>query len=212
MRAWTGKTVSRRLRRVLAMALPQYDGLALFLTSVSFVVVAAFDSGIREAVRSMPGGRLPLDVIPLYPLALLFVSGMAFSVVHVFTDRKPSGFEKTAMLYFAVIGNGIAGVIAGAVMWRRFPGWLAVFPLWNLLDAIALMLMYWCDLLDENSVTDEKPCPKAALAGTLAVSILYLACRGFGLHWAMSFSILALFSSNASRELHRVFPPNRSPI
>ena len=197
----------RRLRRIFAMALPRYDELTLFLMSVSFAVVMVFDAGVRETVRSMPMARFQWDLYPFYTILLLFVSGMVFSVVHVFTTRKKTGFEKTAMLYFAVIANAVAGLLAGAYLLRESQGVLAIFPLWNMFDALALLLMYWTEAVDENAVLDDNACPKAAAAGALAVAVLYLACRSLGLHWAVSFSVCVTFSANISKELHRVFPP-----
>lgn len=69
--------------------------------------------------------------------------------------------------------------------------------------------MYWTEAVDENAVPDDNACPKAAVAGALAVAVLYLACRSLGLYWAVSFSVCVTFSTNISKELHRVFPPNR---
>lgn len=96
--------------------------------------------------RSLPETGVVTDQeAPLLPqfddLTLFAGFGMVCSLVNVFLQREKPHFEKRAMLWFAVLATGGTGLYAGWLMLDRTPGWLMIFPAWNILNGALLLLL-----------------------------------------------------------------------
>jgi hypothetical protein len=183
---------------------PRYDELSLFLMSLSFLLIYFTDSDIHSIAYTMFVTEFHWQNFPFYVLLLLFLSGLAFSIYHVFTSKRKTPGQKTAMLYFAVMVNALAGFMASAHMFQESPGVLIVFPLWNIVNALILLLMYWGQIVDENAISDDNASPIEVASGSVAVIVLYLACRFFGLYWALTFSICVSYATNFSAATQRL--------
>jgi DNA-directed RNA polymerase subunit RPC12/RpoP len=188
----------RGVRKLLAPLLPQYDDLTLFTLSLAFLLLLWIDETSRQDLLAFLHAR-HADRTPVLFLFLGF--GIACSLIGVFWRRKRSEFEKGAMLFFAVLVTAGTGIYAGWLMLGRSPGWLIVFPAWNILNGALLLLLTHARIIDTECIVDDKATFGQVVVTALAVPLLLTTCRYlFELHWATTFSIAAAYTLN----LHNV--------
>ena len=125
--------------------------------------------------------------------------GIAFSLYHVFTSRQKTDWEKTCMLFFAVIINALAGISAGMHMLEGSHGLLSVFPIWNIMNGALLFLMYRFDIIDEGSIVDDNATLLQVIVGSVVVVFAFAICTFiFDMYWAITFSICVAYASNVN--------------
>ena len=186
---------------------PRFDELSLFLTSVSFLLTFLINANLRVIAYNFMVTDFDWKMAPVYVVVVLFLSGMIASLYHVFTTARKTESQKTAMLYFAVLANGLAGFMAGAQMLETSRGLLTVFPLWNIINALLLFFMYWGNVVDENTISDSNASPLQTIIGTIAVGCVFVACHfGFHLYWALTLSICVSYATNVSTITDRFLP------
>jgi len=176
--------------------IPRYDELALFLMSLAFVLLFCSDADLRAGSRS-----LVFDDFDLRALIglVVFVVGIVFSLHHVFTTREKTDWEKSAMLFFAVVVNGVSGIAAGMHLWDRSEGWLIVFPAWNIASGIVLLVMYRWDIINNSSIVDDDATPLQVFVGGTVVMTAFAVCHiVFEMYWAITFSICVAYASNVN--------------
>lgn len=193
---------------------PRYDELSLFLMSTSFLLVFFLDPELQDIARKFLVTEFDPKLFPFYALFVLFLSGVAFSLFHAFTNIRKTDAEKTAMLYFAVMVNGLSGFLAGAHLFQTAHGYIMVFPIWNVLNSLLLLLMYWVQLIDESAITDDNAAPREIVVSGTVVFAVFLLCQFlFRLHWTMTFSVCVCYATNVNAFLRRLFPtPHQDPI
>ncbi|MDD5676955.1 MAG: hypothetical protein PHW60_03060 [Kiritimatiellae bacterium] len=193
---------------------PRYDELSLFLMSASFFLVVFLDPELKALVYKALVAEFDPRLFPFYAVFLLFISGAALSIYHVFTKARKKNFEKFAMLYFAVMVNGLIGFLAGAQMLQTSHGYLLVFPVWNILNSLLLLLMYRFSLIDETAITDDNAAPYQVALGGAVVLAVFLVCQYvFRLHWTITFSVCVCYATNANSLLQRLLSTRReNPI
>ena len=184
--------------------IPRYDELSLYLMSLSFLLTFLANGRLRTMVFTAFADNFDPRYFPLYIVLFLFLAGLAFSIYHVFSSRKKTPEEKEAMLYFAVIINGLAGILAGARMFEDSPGILLLFPVWNILNSLVLLGMYWLRMVNEETISDDNTPLVDVLAGSVAVLALYGLCRWLDLYWAYTFSICVAYATSLSSAFHRL--------
>ena len=186
------------------LLVPRYDELSLYLMSLSFLLTFLADARMRTTVFSEFAGNFDPRYFPLYALLFLFLAGLAFSIYHVFSSQKKTPEQKEAMLYFAVIINGLAGILAGAHMFEGSPGILILFPIWNILNSLVLLGLYWLRIVNEESISDNNTPLVDVITGSMAVAALYGLCRLLDLYWAFTFSICVAYATSLSATFHRL--------
>jgi peptidoglycan/LPS O-acetylase OafA/YrhL len=137
--------------------IPKYDELTIFMMTVALLLLFLFDNSFRSKVvwLVVESGR---DAFRVVILILFFLAGGLLSVYHVFTERSKTKIEKGAMLFFAVMTNALCGLLAsGHILdnWGDAPGILIVFPLWNGINCVLLVILLRVGVINETSVTDE---------------------------------------------------------
>ena len=168
-------------------AIPSYDELSLFLMSVAFVVLDGVDPTLRAESHARLFAGLPL--LPLIGVAFCAI-GMVLAIYHVFAARRKTEPEKWVLLFFAIIVNYASAVAAGIHVFRELQGWLVVFPLWNAINGVALVLMAGFGRIDETSIRDENATAGEVFAGLLLLGMLLVICHHFlELYWAITLSI-----------------------
>ncbi|MGD0596886.1 MAG: hypothetical protein ABSA64_05110 [Sedimentisphaerales bacterium] len=184
--------------------IPNYDELSLFLMAVVFVILYFTNSRLQVDITAF---LMRLDVWRRYIYIALFMLAMSLCLYHVFTLRKKTDIEKGIMLVFAVTVNAATGFIAGFYMLKECPGWLLVFPLWNILNSAIIILMQYIDLFDENQISDRDATIPQVILGLAAVLIIFFICNNtFKLHWAITYSICIIYTTSFDRGLQSVFP------
>ncbi len=191
--------------------IPQYNELSLYLMSLSFLLLCCLSDALREALRrdwALPKIHLDEDLFSMAAVLLImggmFLVGMILSLLTVFTSRIPSLIEKKLMLFFAVFVSVFSGAISGAYMlvsenlWmdNRWMIVLLVFPIWNILGGIYMLVLYRYQLIDETSISDLQVKPLQFLMATVILLATLFVCH-FVLHLfgPITFSISVAYAT-----------------
>jgi len=188
----------------LGFLVPNYDELTLFLMAATFILLCFTNNTM---LNDITGFLTRLNTWRRNIYIALFLTGMFMCLYHVFTKRKKTDFEKAIMLLFAVTINAATGIIAGIYMIKESPGWLLVFPIWNIINGVLLILMLRFNIIDENCIADRNATAGQVTLGLISVLILFILCNFiFKLHWAITFSICIVYATSFDRALQTVFP------
>ena len=184
--------------------IPRYNELALFLMSISFVLLFITHSDLRAASFKPLFKDFNLRA---YIALVLFVLGIIFSLYHVFTTREKTDGEKAVMLFFAIFINGLSGIAAGMHMLKDYHGILIVFPIWNIVNGALLLAMYRFEFIDESSIVDDNATAFQVIFGSMVVVAVLIVCRFvFDMYWAITFSICIIYTTSFDKALQSVFP------
>jgi DNA-directed RNA polymerase subunit RPC12/RpoP len=186
--------------------IPNYDELSLFLMSAVFIILYFTSSRLQDDIITF---LMRLDIWRRYLYVGLFMLGMFLCLYHVFTPRQKTDIEKGIMLLFAVTINAATGIIAGLYMLtvKDCPGWLFVFPAWNIINSILLIVMQYVNLFDEGQISDRDATITQVIIGLAAILIIFYICNNaFKLHWAITYSICIIYTTSFDRGLQSVFP------
>jgi hypothetical protein len=113
------------------------------------------------------------------------------------------------MLGFAVLTNLVTGTIAAVYTLANASAanWLLVFPVWNIINGVLLLLMAFLRVIDEECISDRDATAKQVVLGLVAVFVIFIFCNYiFKLHWAVTFSICIVYTTSFDRALQSVFP------
>lgn len=186
--------------------IPTYDELSLFLMAATLLLLFATNTQMREDIHSIRtmdenlGGRPSV-------LMLLCIVGFYLCLYHVFTLRKKTEWERRFMLLFAVTANATTGIAAGIHLIRGSAGWQLVFPIWNIINGVLLLLMLRLKIINEDCISDHNATPGQVIFGLIAVLIIFALCNFlFELYWALTFSICVIYATNFDRALQSIFP------
>ncbi len=184
--------------------IPNYNELSLFLMSVVFIILYFTSTKLQDDIITF---LMRLDILRRYLYVGLFMLGMFLCLYHVFTPRQKTDTEKGIMLLFAVTINAATGLIAGFYMLKNCPGWLLVFPAWNIINSILLIIMQYVNLFDESQISDRDATITQVIIGLAAILIIFYICNNtFKLHWAITYSICIIYTTSFDRGLQSVFP------
>jgi len=190
---------------------PAYDELSLFLTAFTlimlFIANAAFQELIHKLFMTDP------DSIFFYFVAAIPLAGFALSIYHFYSTRDKTDFEKWAMFIFAVSTNICTSVVAGIYTLNESTGWVIIFPIWNLINAVLMIFMniilinQQCTTIYRYCITDREATYHQIIISLTAVFLIFALCNFvFNLHWAVTFSICIAYTTSFDRALQSVFP------
>jgi hypothetical protein len=186
--------------------IPTYDELSLFLMAFVLLILSATNTQMRADIYSILmtapglGGRL-------FVLILLCLVGLFLSLYHVFIRRKIPEWEKHFMVLFAVIANAGTGIAAGIHMIKGTAGWLLIFPIWNIVNGVLLLLMLRLKIINEDCISDHTVTSGRVIIGLITVLIIFALCNFvFKLYWALTFSICVIYATSFDRALQSIFP------
>jgi hypothetical protein len=185
--------------------IPVYDELALFLMAATLILLYIVNSSMREQVYKWIASRNE----GVYLLMFFFLIGMGLSIYHIFTKRDKSDAEKWIMIIFAVLANAVTAIIAGFYVLKHSDvrNWLIVFPMWNMVNGVLLLVMLRFRIIDEECVSDRNATAGEVIIGLTAVLIIFIFCNYvFKLHWAITFSICIVYTTSFDKALQSVFP------
>jgi len=187
----------------LGFLIPNYDELSLFLMAAAFILLYFTNSKMQTDIRGFLTG---LDIWRRYIYITLFLVAMLLCIYHVFTSRKKTDLEKGIMMLFAVTINAATSIIAGIHMIKGSPSWLLIFPIWNIINGVLLVLMLRFNIIDENCISDRDATITQAIFGLASVFIIFILCSYvFDLYWAITFSICIVYTTSFDRALQNVF-------
>jgi hypothetical protein len=215
-----GNRAIQYLKLLIKPFTPSYDEASLFFASITCIVLFATDSGLRADVfkiytRGM--GRAWLHVFIWTALTLL---GLLLSLIHAFSSRKKTTLEKSLMAIFGMSINGLIGVQCGLEQLRNETTWLIIFPIINILSAVALFYQLGLSNLQDR-VQDEDIRLGDVLLGSLILLGVFIYCSQYArLDWKYTYSICVAFTTTTERMIRLVqkrliakpaVQPNSSP-
>jgi len=181
--------------------LPRYDELTLFALSVTFLLLLAINPRMHTELSKI--GTYLLDE-PLLPGAAC--AGLVFSLFSIFVKQPKPEWVKWPMLAFAVTVTAGTGAYAGYVMLKTARGWLLIFPAWNVINGLLLLLLFCAGVLDSDCILDRRAKFWQVVLTLLCVSILLGVCEyGFQFHWALTYSICVGYTMSLHHALTDVF-------
>jgi hypothetical protein len=186
--------------------IPSYDELSLFLMAVTLILLYAANAPLRDDIHKL---IMESHDVRVYAIAVVFLCGMGLSIYHIFTTREKTGFEKNMMLFFAVLANAVTGIIAGVFVLRQAAvgDWLLIFPVWNIINGVLLLVMLRCRIIDEECISDRDATASQVVVGLATLFIVFVFCNYvFQLYWAITFSICIVYVTSFERALQSIFP------
>ena len=191
------------LNHPITLLAPRYDELTLFAMSVTFLLLLWIDP---DAHRDLSKVALFVRDDEILMLGLLAALGMVFSLFGIFFKRPKPDVVKWPMLFFAVAVTAGTGIYAGYVTLQLARGWLVVFPIWNILNGILLILILRAGLLAPDCIIDGAAKLWQLVITLLTVGLLLGLCHYvFKLHWAISYSICLGYTMSLHRAVTDVF-------
>ena len=203
-----GETKQDDTKKKASFLRPYYDETTLFSMSITFILLCMMSRTLwtdgYKFYRSGEGNFAGMLILILFVL-----TGAFLSVFHAFSKRMKSLGEKSIMLLFAVVFSFFTGIYAGRKMFETFQGWLIIFPVWNIIYALLLGLMYRRGAIDESSISDKNASLFEVIVTGAVIFIVILCCEfWFELHWIITCSICLTYSTSLNRAFRGLFGPN----
>jgi len=188
--------------------IPTYDKLSVLFTSLTFILLFMTNSQMRKLIpdANQTSQTESIAFITKFTLILTF-SLILFS--QIFVQKEYVDLKKKIMVAFAVLINACTGIIAGIYVINNTAtsNWLLVFPIWNIINGILMLLMLSFKIIDEECINDREATFVQIFLGLTAVIAIFLLCNYvFKLHWAITFSICIVYTTSFNRALQSVFP------
>jgi len=200
--------------RVKGFFLPTFSELSLFMMSVSFLLVFFFNESLRSRIFKILDK--PSHDPRIVMLLLFFGAGLFLSLYHVFTEREKTNPEKYAMLFFAVVANGVCGILASKYVMDKSTGAHPIFfilPMWNIFNCVLLLVSFRVGWITDRNISDEDATRFVVLFGLLITVCIFVVCQFlFKLYWAITFSICIIYATSFSDALGAVFGAERQHI
>ncbi|MBN2020016.1 MAG: hypothetical protein JW749_07315 [Sedimentisphaerales bacterium] len=199
-----GDEKAELIREKAGWFIPTYDELSVFLLAVTFILVFSMNGLMRRDIYTF---IREFDDPRVFFFILMFVGALGLCLYHVFTTREKTQPEKTVMLAFAVVTNGLIGLAAAKYMVENSEGWLLLFPVWNAINSALLLLMWRFRIIDERCFIDRNASSFQVIFGLMAILVIFIFCNYiFKLYWAITFSICIVYTTSFDRALQSVFP------
>ncbi len=186
--------------------IPTYDELSLFLMAATLILLYATNTPMREQIyylmTKVHDGRV-------FVIAVLFLCGLCLSIYHIFTTREKTDSEKNVMLIFAVLANAGTGIVSAwyVIKSSAVHNWWLVFPVWNIVNGVLLLLMLRIRIINEQCISDRDATMSQVVLGLISVLIMFTFCNYiFHLYWAVTFSICIVYTTSFDKALQSVFP------
>jgi hypothetical protein len=167
---------------------PRYDEVTLFVMSSSAILLFLLDAAFRSVVISEV--TEPSD-LRMYALLPFLAGGLVLSLVQGFIRHEKREFEREMMLMFAVFFQAFSGFFAAFHLLVN-PAWTIhwIFPLWNIISGILLLLLYRMQIVGIGAIIDTR-------ISRVQIAICILPVAGFiflnhvvlGMHWSIILSM-----------------------
>jgi len=194
-RRWTRKD-NERIAFYKRILVPQFDELTLFLMVVIAVLLLVTNQQMRISILDFAGLA---EIFPGVILLLLIIlaGGLPLSVYHVFSRRQKSSAEKMMMVGFAVLITAMSGIFAGLYMLKSSAGLGLIFPAWNLVNAIFIIVLRGLEVINEDSLVDKDASLMQVVIGLAILLVVFVLCQYvFDLYWAVTMSVCVAYSTN----------------
>lgn len=192
-------STNKKLNLFEIIFIPDYDELTLY--SMSYICILLFLVNTPQN-WNLASVSFQSESIPLALLFLLFVTGMFLSFYHAFSNRKKTLIEKKIMVLFAALLSGFSGIWGGTYMLVHSPGWLTIFPIWNIINGWILLTALRGGSLSENNISDRNVELSQVISSTIIVSIVFFSgYLWLKLNWAVTFSICIIWVTTLNNSI-----------
>jgi len=182
---------------------PHYDETSLFVMSITFVLLYLVNKTMRTDLHKLVSHDSDIRLIIV---AICFVAGILFSIFHAFSRREKKFGEKTAMLLFAVLVSAGTGIYAGIHMLKNSGGWLIIFPIWNIINGVLLLIMLRVGSINVDCISDRNATFAQVVMGLFSTVVILVCCQYFfKLHWAITYSICICYTVSLDKAVRGVF-------
>ena len=208
------------LKESFGFLIPTYDKLSLFLMAFTLIFLYAANFQMREQIldwisrdwlrvwkQEFTHSGFRIESFYNYMLFILSILLVALPFQVFF--KRDIDMKKKVMVFFAVSANSLTSIIAGVYTWGHIAisNWLLIFPIWNIINCVLLLLMLFLNIIDEECISDRKITFVQIVLGLVSVIIIVLICNNvFKLHWAITFSICMVYTTSFDRALQSVLP------
>ncbi|HAM52163.1 MAG TPA: hypothetical protein DCP92_16280 [Nitrospiraceae bacterium] len=181
--------------------IPRYDELTLFVMSLTCVLIFFANIDVLKDADFSLSKINEQSVIPI-----VIFTGLVLSIYHIFSRKIKTPLERLLMLFFAVFVNAISGIAAGSHALQYSQGYMAIFPVLNIINGAVLVILLRANILDENSIIEtDLPSRFVWLSSGMAV-LLFVTCQYvFKLYWASTFSICVAHATNLNGPVIKLF-------
>jgi DNA-directed RNA polymerase subunit RPC12/RpoP len=202
-------------KRILTPLLPQYDDLTIFALSAAFLLVV-----LTRPESTIPPLHAPPDrdaAVAFHfgfaGMSVLAGIGLVMSLAGALFDWAKPRWAKYLMLCFAVLATGGIGIRAALIVFEtNQSGLMLIFPLWNGLSGVFLLLMFGGNIMDPDCVVDCRPRLSQIVVTLVSIALLLAICRyAFNLHWAITYSICVCYTMSLNHTLQDLFGRRSEP-
>jgi hypothetical protein len=184
--------------------IPTYDEISLFLMSITLIAIACVNPVMTEELWKLL--RMDLGDVSGYIITFFVISlaGMVFSLYNVFTQGEMADWQKKAMLIFAVFANASTSIMAGyrLIKFRHVTGLLIIFPIWNIVNAVWLLVGLRLEIIDESCIVKREVSFFRVLLGLAGTIVIVILCNYvFNMYWAVTFSICMVYTTSFDRAI-----------
>jgi hypothetical protein len=178
--------------------IPKYNELSTFLMGISLILLTIVSSELRKFIWT----SLFEDWRNVF-LLFMAVGSLCVCLYHPFTTKKKNPADRLAMLCFAVLINGGAGILSGDYMLKQTTGWLAIFPTWNIINGILLLAMFRYRYIDERSISGRDTNITEIVISLMVLITIFTVCNFiYKLYWAITLSICIAYATSLSNVFH----------
>jgi hypothetical protein len=189
-------------KRWFNFLIPTYDELSVFLIAASLILITINNSEMRAFLW----GYI-LDDWRNIILLLMIVFALYVCLCQPFITRRKNIGEKYLMLFVAVFVNGGTGIIAGGYILDNSADWLAIFPLWNVINSLILLIMFRFAIIDERSISDRDTNAVEIIFGLMVIIAIIITCNFiYKLYWAVTLSFCLIYAASLSKAFRTAFP------
>jgi hypothetical protein len=209
-RTWSDESqeaLIKLFKESFGFLIPTYDKLSLFLTAITLLLLLITNhhwvhpAKEKDWIDFFMSRHIDYRIIISFaPIIFVFIVGFLWQAV---------ASPKTALLLFAVLTNAVVGFISGRYIIKNsdIHNWQLIFPVWNIINSMLLILMLRFKIIDEECISDRKATPLQIILGLIAVLVIFILCNYvFKLYWAITFSICIVYTTSFDRALQNVFP------
>ena len=183
--------------------IPKYDELALFLTTLTILLLLFTDPILRKDIYV---SLLKLNIVILFFLSI-FIYGMYLSIYYIFTMKKMSRTVKKILLLFAILLNLFIGISAGFHELTYTKGIFIIFPIYNIISAYLLYVMFdrSIGIITESVISDVPIRRLDTIISSFLVFLIFLLSQYiFKNYWAITFSICLVYATSIDRFIKKL--------
>jgi hypothetical protein len=209
--AWNEDDITDLCKENFGFLIPTYDKLSLFLMAVTLILLYLANPQMTgQTLNQMQDlACFLIEIMHLPLISTLILLSLAAIFYQLFLFDEKTDIKKKIMLDFAILINTGTGIFAGMYVIQNTvtSNWLLVFPIWNIVNGIIILLMFGFEIINEECISDRKATFVQIFFGLIAVIAIFLLCNYvFKLYWAITFSICIVYTTSFDRALQSVFP------